>query len=112
MLVVIILTERFAKGDEKEQKKIFSFYLKNFAGVNNWDLVDTSAYKIVGNYLLKNPQKERTLKKYSKSKSLWERRLAIVSTFAFIKNGRFDLTLKIAEMLLSDSHDLTHKAVG
>jgi 3-methyladenine DNA glycosylase AlkD len=74
--------------------------------------VDVSAYKIVGSYFLKNPQREKILEKYAKSESLWERRLAIVSTFAFIKKGRFDLTLKIAEILLSDNHDLTHKAVG
>ena len=113
MLGVIILVEKYerAQGVE-ERKRLLDFYLVHFAGVNNWDLVDASAHKILGAYALESKAGEKLLLHYARSESVWERRLAIVGTFALIKNGRFDLTLKIANMLLKDTHDLTHKAVG
>jgi len=107
-----ILVHRFESGDEREKKQVYDFYLKNFKHVNNWDLVDVSAYKIVGAYLQEHPKEANILSKYAKSKNLWERRLSIVATFAFIRNDEFGWTMKNAKTLLPDSHDLTHKAVG
>jgi len=94
----------------QDSQKIYEFYLKNTKYINNWDLVDISAPKIVGAYLLdKSPN---VLFKLAKSDNLWERRIAIISTFAFLYQGRFQPTLQISEMLLHDQHDLIHKAVG
>lgn len=107
-----ILKIHFAKADEKERKSIYNFYLTNTAYINNWDLVDITAPRIVGVYLLENPKEIKILTKLAKSKSLWERRIAIMSTFAFIDKGKFDKTLEIAEILLKDKEDLIHKAVG
>ncbi|WP_413587344.1 DNA alkylation repair protein [Bdellovibrio sp. HCB274] len=110
LISLIILSERYRKSDEKEQKKIFTFLIKNRKGINNWDLVDTITPAVLGPYLF---DKERTLLyKYAKSKNLWERRMAIISTFYFLRQHDFDDTLKIAEILLNDEHDLIHKAVG
>lgn len=110
-VAVVILTERFAKNN-KERKKIFDFYLKHFNSVNNWDLVDVSSHKIVGVYAYENPKEADILGQYVKSENLWERRLSIVATWAFIQKNVFSWTIKNAKILLSDKHDLTHKAVG
>ncbi len=92
------------------KKEIYQWYIKNAKQVNNWDLVDSSAPYIVGDFL---KDKDRSiLFKLAKSKNLWEKRIAILSTFAFINQGEFKDTFKIAEILLSDTHDLIHKAVG
>lgn len=105
-----VLVMKFEKGRDKDKKEIADFYLKNAKLVNNWDLVDTSAPYILGKYL---ENKERTaLYKLARSKNLWERRIAIVSTFAFIKENDLGDTFKISEILLSDKYDLIHKAVG
>ncbi|MEN9626625.1 MAG: hypothetical protein RL557_953 [archaeon] len=109
-VALLILVEKFKRGDESEREKIFEFYLKNIQRVNNWDLVDLSADKIVGEFLL--DKKREVLYQLAVSKNLWERRISIVSTFAFIRHNQFDDTLKIAEMLLTDKHDLIQKAVG
>lgn len=109
-IALIILKEQFKKGDEKKRKNIFKFYLNNTKNINNWDLVDCSAPHIVGIYLLK--KNRRVLYKLAKSKNLWEKRIAIISTLSFIRNQEFEDTLKIAEILLNDCHDLIHKAVG
>lgn len=103
---LLILIERFRKFPEK----VFEFYLKNTKRINNWDLVDISAHKIVGAFLY-NGDKE-ILFKLAKSENLWEKRISIVSTFYFIRQNRFDEALKISEILLNDEHDLIHKAVG
>ena len=105
-----ILVYRYEGGDEKEKKKIYDFYLKNAKNINNWDLVDSSAPNIVGDYLLGKPR--NILYKLAKSKNLWERRIAILATFAFIRNNEFKDTIKIAKILMNDEHDLIHKAVG
>jgi 3-methyladenine DNA glycosylase AlkD len=110
LISLFILVHLYEKGDEKEKKQLFTFYLKNLKGVNNWDLVDLSAPKIVGNYLM-NKDKS-LLNKFAKSDNLWKRRIAIISTQEFIRNNKFDTTLKIARILLNDEHDLIHKAVG
>ena len=110
MSALLILIKQYEKGNESEKNKIFNFYLRNTKNINNWDLVDISAPKIVGDYLLNKPRD--VLYKLASSNNLWERRIAIISTFAFIRNNEFDDTLKIAEILLNDKHDLIHKAVG
>ena len=110
LISLFILIDKFGKSTEKEQQVIFKFYIKNRRGVNNWDLVDLSAPKIIGKYLF---EKEKSLLfKFAVSKNLWERRIAILSTYEFIRNENYNTTLKIAEILLVDDHDLIHKAVG
>lgn len=100
----------FAKASEDMQKEIALFYLKNTKRINNWDLVDLSCHYILGNYLLDKDRK--ILYRLAISKNLWERRIAIISTFEFIRNNQYIDTLKISEILLNDKHDLIHKAVG
>ncbi|MDD4074101.1 MAG: DNA alkylation repair protein [Candidatus Pacebacteria bacterium] len=96
--------------EKKDKEKVFDFYLKNTKNINNWDLVDLSAPKIIGDYL--NNKKREILYSLAVSDNLWERRISIVSTFSFIKNNDFKETIKIAEILLNDKHDLIQKAVG
>lgn len=110
LLGLIILTMQFAKADKIKQKEIFNFYLKNTTRINNWDLVDLSAPNIVGLWLLNHGRK--ILYKLARSKNLWEKRIAIISTFAFIRAGQIEDTVRIAKILLNDQHDLIHKAVG
>ncbi len=105
-----ILVMKFDSGNEKEKKEIYDFYLKNTKSINNWDLVDTSALYIIGKYLI--GKKREVLYKLAKSKNLWERRISIISTAAFIVNKDFDDTFKISKILLTDKEDLIHKAVG
>ncbi len=115
---LIILISKYQKASDAEKKKIFNFYIKNSLKINNWDLVDVSAPKIIGEYLLnKNPSaKLRTSKailyKLANSKNLWQKRIAILATLTFIKNNQFSDCLKISKILLKDRHDLIHKAVG
>ena len=106
LTALLILVDKY----KKDKENVFNFYLKNLNYVNNWDLVDLTSNKIAGDFLL-NKEKE-VLYKLAKSDNLWERRVAIVSTFEFIKYNQFEDTLKIAEILLKDKHDLIHKAVG
>jgi 3-methyladenine DNA glycosylase AlkD len=111
---LVILTMQYKASKERsEQKKIFDFYLKQAkAGyVNNWDLVDVTA-PIIGAYLVGEKDPYPLLERLARSKSLWERRLAIIFTFAFIRAGELDPTIEISEKLLKDEHDLIHKAVG
>ena len=110
LISLFILIDKYGKGDKQEKEAIFSFYLKNRKGINNWDLVDLSAPKIIGKHLLNKDK--NLLFKFALSKNLWERRIAVLSTYEFIKNNDFDLALQISEMLLKDKHDLIHKAVG
>ena len=109
LCALIILVNKYKKEDSD---KIYQYYLKHLNSVNNWDLVDTSAPHIVGDYLYKNPEKSMILLEFSHSENLWVRRISIVSTFAFIKNNEFNKTLEIAKLLLNDDQDLIHKAVG
>lgn len=110
LIALFILVHQFQKADEKKKKIIFDLYLHSTKCINNWDLVDLSSHKIVGEYLLdKNTKILHTL---SKSKNIWERRIAIISTFAFIRKGKFKESFQLAELLLHDTHDLIHKAVG
>lgn len=108
---VLALVYKFEHSQKNDQKKIFDFYLKERAGINNWDLVDLSADKIVGAWLFDNFD-QKLVDKLSASKNIWDRRIIILASFYFIKNGRSDLTFALAEKLLQDGHDLIQKAVG
>jgi 3-methyladenine DNA glycosylase AlkD len=117
LLALIILTERALKANEKDLAKIAGFYLKNRKGVNNWDLVDTSARQVVGRWLFSRWPKEKTkvmkwLRKMAASKNLWDRRIAVIATFWFIGQRVYEPSLILCEDLLHDEHDLIHKATG
>ena len=113
LTALIMLVYKYDKTkDEKLKKEIYNFYLKNLQYINNWDLVDVTTPNIVSDYLLNNPKEKKILYKLVKSKNLWERRVAILATFRFIKEKQFEDTLAISEILLNDTHDLIHKAVG
>ncbi len=101
---------RSKKTSEARRKELFDLYLKRHDRINNWDLVDRSAPYVVGGYLFDKPR--AILYKLARSKNVWERRTAIVSTYYFVKHGEVADTFKIAEMLLNDKHDLIHKAAG
>lgn len=110
LLALLLLIGAFHKGTSETRREIFDAYLENSRYINNWDLVDLSAPQIVGMHLA---DKERTrLVELTSSALLWERRIAIVATFHFIRNGEFTDTLRISDLLLQDREDLIHKAVG
>jgi len=109
---LFILISKFENGNNNLKKEIFDFYLKNTKKINNWDLVDLSAPKILGAYMLDHPKEKKILYKLAKSKNLWEKRIAMLSTYPLIKNNEFDDALKISKILLKDEYDLIHKAVG
>ena len=109
LIALLILVHQF-QHDEMLQRRIYEFYLKNIKFVNNWDLVDSSADKIIGAYLSDKPK--TVIYKLAKSSNLWERRIAMISTYYFIKNKEFEDALGVAEVLISDENDLIQKAVG
>ncbi len=110
LFALILLVRIYERGDTNIQKKIYTAYLKHTRFINNWDLVDSSAAPIVGHWLA---DKDRApLTKLAASASLWERRIAMIATYHFIKAGNGDETLRIATLLLHNSEDLIHKAVG
>jgi 3-methyladenine DNA glycosylase AlkD len=113
LTALLILVLKFEKTKENK-KQIIDFYLKNIRSVNNWDLVDLSAPKLLGAYLFANHNQDLNdiLYKFARSKDLWLNRIAMLSTYEFIRNNDYKDTLKIAEILLNHSHDLIHKAVG
>jgi 3-methyladenine DNA glycosylase AlkD len=108
LTALLIMVDKFQT--EKNKENIYNLYLKNTKYINNWDLVDLSAHKIIGEYLLN--KSKLILYKLARSRNLWERRISIISTFSFIKDNKFTETLKISRILLNDKHDLIHKAVG
>lgn len=110
LVALLILIEQYQKGDTVRKDRIYKFYLSQTRHINNWDLVDLSAPNIVGEHLQKRNHK--ILYRLAKSKNLWERRIAILSTFAFIKRGESRDALAISKILLNNSHDLIHKAAG
>ena len=109
-LALLILVERYRRADEAERDKIFKLYISHTAYVNNWDLVDCSAEYVVGAHL--GTADMKLLDKLARSESVWERRIAVLASRAALKRGDFGPTLRLAKALLSDSHDLIHKAVG
>jgi hypothetical protein len=106
LLALLLLVEAYRRGDECERRRIHAAYLANTRYINNWDLVDSSAEHIVG------AQGRSRLMELAQSKCLWERRIAVLATFHFIKRGKFLPTLRVARHLLRDREDLIHKAVG
>lgn len=109
---VFILVYAYQHGNIQTKKEIYDFYISHTECINNWDLVDSSASYIVGVWLTDNPQKMKVLIKLANSKLLWDRRIAIISTFKYIYDGSSEETLEIANILLHDNHDLIQKAVG
>ncbi len=108
---LLILVDQYQRGDEQTKKDVFDFYLRNVERVNNWDLVDLSADKIVGAHLEKEKNR-KLLDILSRSPHLWKKRIAIVSTFHFIRRKEFGDTFRITDTLMDDPHDLLHKACG
>ena len=113
LVALLILAWRYGTASSREKEDIVKFYLDHIKQVNNWDLVDLSAPNILGAHLVdRDNRQRRLLYRLTKSENVWERRIAILATYHFIRNGYFSDTLKIAEMLLQDRHDLMHKAAG
>ncbi len=110
LLAILLFVHIFKNNDDGVQKDIYELYLKSTEFINNWDLVDASAEHIVGAYL--RNKSRRPLYRLAQSKNLWERRIAIMATFHFVKRHEFSETLKISSILLCDRHDLIHKATG
>ncbi len=110
MMALLILNEKIKSKDLAEQQRVFDFYCSNFIYINNWDLVDCSCHEVVGKFLM---NKDRSiLKEWAVSDHLWTQRIAIVTTWRFIREKQVKDTLEIAEILLHHKHDLIHKAVG
>lgn len=110
LLALLILVRQFERGDEPARREIFELYLREHRWVNNWDLVDLSAPNIVGTWLLERPRP--MLAEWAASENLWQRRIAVLATAAFIRRGQFADTLALCEQLLADKQDLMHKACG
>ncbi len=108
---LLILVEQYSFASVAGQTKIVKFYLSRSKQINNWDLVDLSAPKILGDWLTKHPD-QKLLNKLIASSNLWERRIAVLATFAFIKQKKLDPIFETAKKLITDQHDLIHKAVG
>ena len=110
LFALLLLVSRFTRGGDTERNKIFQLYLSNTRRINNWDLVDSSAPYIVGGYL--SDKDKSLLYRLAASNSLWERRIAVLATFWFIRDKQFDDALHIAKLMLNDPEDLIHKATG
>ena len=107
---LLVLVNQYSKATKNQQQIIVDFYLKNLSKINNWDLVDCSAYKILGKFLLNKDR--QILYNLAKTGHLWSERVAVVSTFEFIRNGQFTDIFRLSERFLSHPHDLMHKACG
>jgi 3-methyladenine DNA glycosylase AlkD len=110
LLACLLLADAYGRADAEEREAIYRLYLGNTRWINNWDLVDSSAPHVVGAHL--EDRDRGVLEELARSESLWERRIAILATQHFIRRGDFGTTLRIAELLVEDRHDLIHKAVG
>lgn len=110
LLALLILVRHYDRGDEAMREAVYRLYLDHLRCVNNWDLVDSSAEHIIGRHLR---ERDKTLlDDLARSSSIWDRRIAIMATFHYVKAGSFDETLRIGDLLLDDPHDLVQKAVG
>jgi 3-methyladenine DNA glycosylase AlkD len=109
---LFILVLKYQKADEKQKEKIYRLYLNNTKFINNWDLVDLSCRDIVGAYVFSNPESYKDLINLTSSKLIWERRIAIIATYHFIKHKTLDKTFEISDLLMNNREDLIHKAVG
>ena len=112
LAAVLILVGQYRRADPEQQKRIYDFYLAHTASINNWDFVDASAEHIVGPYLMDRPDQMEVLTRLAHSSSLWERRIAMLATFHYIKRGKPNEALAIIDILLHDAHDLIQKATG
>jgi 3-methyladenine DNA glycosylase AlkD len=113
LAALVVLVRLYERGDGRERQRVFDLYLRNTAHVNNWDLVDASAPRIVGAHLLNlGGAGRRVLDRLASSPSVWERRIAVMATFALVRVGEYEETLRLARALLDDEHDLIHKAAG
>lgn len=110
LCALLMICERFKKGDSATRKDIFNYYIGNTGRINNWDLVDLSAPTIVGGYLMDKPRD--LLYRMAESELLWDNRIAIVATLAFIKHKDSDDTYRLALKMMNHKHDLMHKAIG
>jgi 3-methyladenine DNA glycosylase AlkD len=110
LVSLLILIEKYERAGDAARKEIIDLYLASTGRINNWDLVDLSAPQLLGRHLCGGSMKP--LRKLARSSSLWERRIAMLSTYYFIKKGEYDMTLELAALLLGDDHDLIHKAAG
>jgi 3-methyladenine DNA glycosylase AlkD len=110
LLALLVLVNRFDRGEEEEREAIYGLYRENSNRINNWDLVDCSAPHIVGGWFLLRDRSP--LLELARSSNIWERRTAVMATFRFIREGDFAMSLELAGMLLEDRHDLIHKAAG
>jgi 3-methyladenine DNA glycosylase AlkD len=110
LLALLLWVDRTERGDKTLRRRIYQKYLRSTRYINNWDLVDSSAGQIVGAYLA--DKDKRVLFRLARSANVWQRRIAVIATFHFIRNGRFTESVKIATSLVRDEHDLIHKAVG
>ena len=110
LLALVILVRRFERGDAATRRRLFDLYLRSTRSINNWDLVDSSAPHIVGGWLLDNPR--TVLDELAAAGVVWQRRIAVLATLAFIRQGQFDDTVRLCRRLLDDPHDLMHKACG
>lgn len=110
LIALFLMINHYQKADQKMREKLTEYYLSHAKYVNNWDLVDASAHLLVGPTL--SPKNTKRLEALARSKMLWERRIAIIATFHYIRQNIFEPTLRIASILLHDEHDLMHKAVG
>lgn len=112
LTAIFILVYKYEKASPNEQEEIYQFYMNHLEGVNNWDLVDSSAKYIAGHFLYEYGKDRSILYKLSDSDELWKRRVAIMTTFYFVDQSDFNLTFELAEKYLNDSEDLIHKACG
>jgi 3-methyladenine DNA glycosylase AlkD len=110
LIALLIMVRQYVDGDARARRTIHQAYLRNTASINNWDLVDASAAQIVGAHL--DAGDRRALRRLACSTSLWERRIAMIATYHYIRQGDFRDALAVAELLLNDEHDLIHKAAG
>ena len=110
LFAVLLLVEKFRRGSEDDRDRVYNLYLDNLAYVNNWDIIDGSAHRIVGPYL--EDRSRKPIYELAHSSNLWERRIAIMATYHYIKQQDFKDTLALAKILRDDAEDLVHKAVG
>ena len=111
-LLIMVESYKLKKASAERRRELVQLYLDNLDSVNNWDLVDSSAHYILGPWMLAEPEQRQLLYKLARSENLWHQRIAILTTFAFIRSSQYEDTFKIADLLLKHPHDLIHKAVG
>ena len=109
---LLVLVARFESGESSTRERLFAFCREHLARVNHWDLVDLVAPRLIGPHLVEHPETRPLLDTWVRSASVWERRIAIMSTWAFIRRGEVEETLRLAGLLVEDRHEMVHKAVG